>query len=111
MIKDTMKAKDLMELIAKLHIKDEDGEILRVKQIIIKHFKNPNRAKHYLRKLIKDYSEIQRAIAELEEEGILWRFAVDSYYGNEYLKLYIIKLIDDEIKVVKGKTNLTITNT
>jgi len=99
--------KDLVELIAKLHLKDEDGEVLRVKQIIIKHFKNLNRAKHYLRELIKDYSETQKAIAELEEEGILWRFAVDSYYGNEYLKLYIIKLIDDEIRIVKGKTGLT----
>lgn len=103
-----MDFKTLMELIAKIHIKDEDGEILRVKQIIVKHYKSVNRAKTILKDLYDDYIEIQDALRELKENGIIWRFVLDSYYGNEYLKLYIIKLIDEKPKTIERKPKLKV---
>ena len=103
-----MDFKSLMELIANLHIKDENGEILRVKQIIVKHYKSVNRAKTILKDLYDDYMDIQKALKELKENGIIWIFVLDSYYGNEYLKLYIIKLIDENPKTIEKKPKLRV---
>jgi len=103
-----MKTKDLMELIAKLHIKDENGEILRVKRITVKHYKDISRAKTYFRKFFDSYSEMMEALEELREYGITWRFAINSYYGNEYLELYIFKLLDEKPKVITNKPKIRI---
>jgi len=97
-----MELKELIELIAKLKFKDtENNEILRVKQIIIKHYKNINRAKNFLKEFSTDYEELKRVFKEIEEDKITHFFILDSYYGNEYLKLYIVKIIQEEIKVIK----------
>ena len=103
-----MELKKLIELIATLKIKDtENNETLRVKQIIIKHYKNINRAKSFLKEFSTDYEELKRAFKELEEDKITYFFTLDSYYGNEYLKLYIVKIIQEEI-IKEKRTNLKV---
>ena len=99
-----MELKELAKLIAKLHFTNKDtGESLRVKQIIIKHYKSINRAKNFFMDFTDNYQEIKKALEELDKEGITYFFVVDSYYGNEYLKLYIVNLIKEKPKVIKDE--------
>jgi hypothetical protein len=103
-----MELKGLIEGIAELKIKDsEDNKVLRVKQIIIKHYKNIKRAKNFLMEFSTDSEELKRTFEELEKDKITYFFALDSYYGNEYLKLYIVKIIQEEI-IKKKKSNLKV---
>jgi len=99
-----MEIKELTKLIANLHFVNKNtGENLRVKQIIIKHYKDISRAKNFLKDFTDNYQELKEALEELKEEGITYFFVIDSYYGNEYLKLYIVNLIKEKPKIIRDE--------
>jgi len=93
-----MELKELIKRIAELKLRDtEDNKDLRVKQIIVKHYKNISRAKKFLMDFTDNYQELKKALEELEKDKITYFFTLDTYYGNEYLKLYIIKIIQEKV--------------
>jgi hypothetical protein len=99
---------ELTEKLANLTLIDkETGETLKLKQVVIKHYKNFSRAKSFLMNFVdhKNREKFIKALEELQTKGVTYFFTVDSYYDNEYLKLYIVKIVKDKPKTTEVLEN------